>query len=142
METCLTPAEIRTARELRIHGKNWREIGDAVKRSSETVRRAIDPDFREFRQRQVNAARDRRTGKEPRPARYIQSLGNHVVTSMREIAPPEVLAERDRRSELPRTIGMLLLGDPLPGRSALERAPDPKPLRRGEALDALIYRHH
>jgi hypothetical protein len=35
--------------------------------------------------------------------------------------PDAVLAERDRRLAADRTINMLLLGDPLPGRSALDR---------------------
>jgi hypothetical protein len=35
--------------------------------------------------------------------------------------PPEVLAERDRVYAQPWTLGTLLLGEPLPGRSALAR---------------------
>lgn len=35
--------------------------------------------------------------------------------------PPEVLERREREALAPRTIHHMLLGDPLPGRSALDR---------------------
>jgi len=44
---------------------------------------------------------------------------NIVTRSFRAV--PEVLAERDYRLSLPRTIGQIVLGDPPPGYSALDR---------------------
>jgi hypothetical protein len=43
-----------------------------------------------------------------------------VITAARP--PAEVLAERDHVYATPLTLGMVLLGEPLRGRSALERA--------------------
>ena len=44
---------------------------------------------------------------------------NVVTRAFRAV--PEVLAERDYRLSLPRTIGQIILGDPPPGYSALDR---------------------
>lgn len=45
--------------------------------------------------------------------------GRLSVASFR--APAEILAERDRILSQPQTLNMIFLGDPLPGRSALDR---------------------
>jgi hypothetical protein len=48
---------------------------------------------------------------------------NMVVRNLEFIDPPpaEVIAERDRALYAPQSLTAMLLGDPLPGRSALDR---------------------
>lgn len=54
--------------------------------------------------------------------------------------PSFVLADRARRNLLrPRDASSALCGDPLPGCSALERGPDPRPFRRTDVLDGLRF---
>ena len=73
--------------------------------------------------------------------RGVKKRGEHQVDKKIEI-PADVLRSRESLLRLkPISISQILLGDPLPGRSALERGPDPKPQRRVDVLDSLIYRH-
>lgn len=57
----------------------------------------------------------------------IRRLGGYEPTGTRHRnkkdapPPPEVIAERDRAYGCQPTVGMLLFGDPPPGRSAAER---------------------
>lgn len=54
--------------------------------------------------------------------------------------PADVLRNRDSLLRLrPISISQVLFGDPLPGRSALERGPDPRPFRRRDVLDCLRF---
>lgn len=116
----LTPAEERRASDLKTLGMGWSDIGKAMCRSPDTIRRKLDPGFREKRNKQIDEARLRR--KDPRMRTYVSSIGNHWVdVAKREIVPDAVVADRDRRLNAPMTLGMALLGDPLPGRSALDR---------------------
>jgi len=71
--------------------------------------------------------------------RGVRRRGEGRVPPKLEI-PPSVLADRDRRLHLrPRDVSAALCGDPLPGRSALERGPDPRPFRRTDVLDGLRF---
>lgn len=56
--------------------------------------------------------------------------------------PPEVLADLERRRALrPRDLTAVLLGDPLPGRSALDRGRNAAPSIIHDPLDDLMFGH-
>lgn len=56
------------------------------------------------------------------------------------VVPADVRDDCEQRSRLlPRSLSAGLLGDPLPGCSALERGPDPRPFRRTDVLDGLRF---
>ena len=58
------------------------------------------------------------------------------------VVPSDIWADRERRSALvPKSTTAVLMGDPLPGMSALENPhPQTAPSKRGDRLDDLIYR--
>lgn len=45
----------------------------------------------------------------------------HIQQRERQIIPQQVLADRDYRARLPRSVTQTLFGDPPPGYSALDR---------------------
>jgi hypothetical protein len=68
--------------------------------------------------------------------RGAKKRGEHDV-AVKLAIPADVLRNRDSLLRLmPISISQVLFGDPLPGRSALERGPDPRPFRRRDVLDA------
>jgi hypothetical protein len=73
-----------------------------------------------FRRSRLRLARERKNYAKPtrNSAKEYLSRGN---ASASVEAPPEAVAERDRVYAAPRTIHMVLLGDPPPGRSALDQ---------------------
>lgn len=126
MPNPLTVDELELAKKLRREGETWAAIGRTLGKRDNTVRAAVSVEFREHRAMLAAAwSRRRRTrpdsmgdigvGPEcPRPHNGEPPERLHI--------PPEVLEDRDRRRELdPISITAALLGDPLPGRSALDQ---------------------
>lgn len=71
-----------------------------------TVKTRLDPEYAAFRRQSVNAARRARRG-----YGYVEL---HIVRSVPDFDPPPVPADL-------RTVTGILMGDPLPTRSALDR---------------------
>lgn len=110
----LTETEISKASALRLEGQTWRELAARFGVGEKAVRRALDPAFdvrfQEYRRR-ANAKRRGRWNPPP----GIESL-------MRFAPSAEALAERERAFAFhDRPVTAELMGDPLPGRSALDR---------------------
>lgn len=90
---------------------------------TETARRAA-----KRQQREESATRlkeRRRLAKQARnvvekAARHAAGLLRHRIESG-AVPPPHVIAERDVCLSQPQTLSVALLGDPAPGRSALDR---------------------
>lgn len=89
----LTPDEIHTARLLRREGKTFGQIAQYLGRSRETISEAC------------------------------KGLARIVIHDAQAVAIPDhVLAEREQRLALqPRDLTAAIVGDPLPGSSALDR---------------------
>lgn len=137
--TVLGPRQLRRARNMRAKGMPWSTIGQTLGRSSETVRAALDPAFRALRRDRIQAWRREHPAPKQEPKRGY-TISHWIDVASRERAPAAVLAERDARLNAPLTLNMAILGDPPPGRSALERSPIPQPMRRrADVLDRLIY---
>jgi hypothetical protein len=92
------------------------------------MRGALEPQWLAYRKAQVNTTRARRAGREVRlpqrpdwmRAKRQNAEPLHIEQSFR--ASVEALAERDRRMSLQHTsLTAALQGDPLPGRSALDK---------------------
>jgi hypothetical protein len=123
----LTEGEKLRARRLRAAGWSWDAIGEAMCESWVTIRSAVQPEWGE-----AYRAKKRRASKKSHD-RYKKSrlaerkmpagagLKNQQPGKSLEI-PQSVLLDRERRLELaPRDITAALMGDPIPGRSALDR---------------------
>lgn len=118
--TCLGPRQLRRAANMRAKGMPWYIIGQKLGRSAETVRCALDPAYREMRNERIRAWRRGHPLPKQEP-KGGYTVSHWVDVDSREKAPAEVLAERDARLNVPLTINMAILGDPPPGRSALDR---------------------
>lgn len=111
----VTDRNIEWARDARAGGMSWVNIGKALGCDGDTIRRAIDPEFAKKRAEQI-----RESARRLRRERYSRSgHAHHVVMAVK--APAHLLADRDRRLNAPRPIGAVLLGDPPPGQSALDK---------------------
>jgi hypothetical protein len=109
----LSPDQLGQARMWRKHGVSWAETGRRLHVSDDTVRRAIDPDFQ-------RAERE----KEKRRKQYRDERQGHVRERRDRFRPDEetfraqaALIPLDTRTEAQR-----FLDEPLPGRSALDKA--------------------
>lgn len=107
-----------------LHEDGWspQAIGDRVGLTRRQVQHHIqwklmDPIKKDFRRARINELRRERDRATRRS--HPSENGAGLVLPMR--APPEVLAERDRRLSRPFSIRQDLLGEPEPGRSALDR---------------------
>ena len=112
----LTPEQTVEAKELFALGWSYRRIGERIGRNYEQVRRALDSDYAINRRIQVRDARQRRY----KPEKRLDRAGreNASGASVKEDAAA-------RLAEIPkdtRSLTGLLAGDPLPGRSALDKA--------------------
>lgn len=96
-----------TVEKLRAAGLNWHAIAKELGVSTQTARCSVDLPYREIIYERNNA---RRRGKTKRPVEEWKPKTVFVV-------PPTVL---DSRSAFSR-----MMGDPLPGRSALDQRGDP-----------------
>jgi hypothetical protein len=112
----VTPNVIERAKEMRANNVSWNQIAKTLDVSAFLVRAATEPDFRNYRRE-----RQRRHLQRERP--HINHAVHHEVRGTR-FPPAEVLREAERARELrlqPRSLTAELLGDPLPGRSALDQ---------------------
>ncbi len=113
----LSEAEIAEARQMRSEGMTWTALARRFGCASDTVKRALDPAFRQRRAEGIKAARENRQRSvempRGRPANFVISEGTAVA---RDAARLMELVPKDTRSLTAR-----LFGDPLPGRSALDQ---------------------
>lgn len=109
----MTQDQISQARKMRASGQQWALICQFVGENYHTVRRAIDPLWAQSRRDGVNEIRNRR--RVPEPGK--NSCG---FTESREPRNPDYDPRRDGVLE-PQTLSQIFLGDPLPGRSALDK---------------------
>lgn len=108
----LTADQIERAKFMRSMRTKWEVIARALHCSSDTVRRTLDPAYGRKRRQQINDARAaRRLSGPTEPGRPPDA----------RVVPAHVLADRDRRRLLDLTPNMAVLGDPPPGRSALDK---------------------
>jgi hypothetical protein len=125
--TALTPNLLETAKVLRAEGVGWHRITKQLRVSEYVLRCALEPEYRQYKlglnhkQRAQIAAR-LAVVKRPRPVSHSahQQQANYAARN----PPADVLAARDLALELrlqPRSVTAQLLGDPLPGRSALDQ---------------------
>lgn len=103
----LLPDQINRAWKLWAQGWSYSKIGESLGCDRKTVKMALHP----FR-------RSRPDYKKPYP-------NDHKVIKRATVPPNDVLEQRDRayeaRMSAHLTIGQALLGDPLPGQSALDK---------------------
>lgn len=113
----LSGIEIAEARRLRSEGMTWVALSRRFGCARDTVKRALDPTFRQHRAEGIKAAKEnRKQGVEMprgRPANFVISEGTAVA---RDAARLMALVPKDTRPLTAR-----LFGDPLPGRSALDQ---------------------
>lgn len=109
----MTPEQITKARALRNNGYGWTDIGTAVGSTYYNVRRVLDPEWAQKRRDGINSLRRRERGPQ-------KSSSCGQVRGAIEAHNPHFDPRRDGVIE-PKTINQALLGDPLPGRSALDR---------------------
>ena len=123
----LTPNLIEQAIAMRAEGVGWYRITKQLRVSEYVLRCALEPEYRDYklalnkRARGLSAQRAA-VVKRPRPVNHSahQQQANYAARN----PPAEVLAARDLALELrlqPRSVTAQLLGDPLPGRSALDQ---------------------
>lgn len=118
---------LEKARAMRAEGVGWHRITKQIRVSEYVLRCALEPEYRQYkrslnlRQRMEIAARAV-VVKRPRPVTH--SAHQHQANYAARNPPADVLAARDLALELrlqPRSVTAQLLGDPLPGRSALDQ---------------------
>jgi hypothetical protein len=113
----VTPNLIEQAKLLRRNHLSWRSIAMRLDVSEWHIHCAVEPHFREFRRNCVrNPPKDKRV--------TVNSSVGHEVRYRNHQPPAEVLREAELALELrlkPRSPTAELLGDPLPGRSALDQ---------------------
>ena len=112
----VTPRLIEQAKILRANHLSWRSIAMRLDVSEWHIHCAVEPAFREFRRNRVrNPPKDKRE--------TVNSAVGHEVRSRTHQPPAEVLREAEEALELrlKRSPTDELLGDPLPGRSALDQ---------------------
>ena len=91
------------ARKLRAAGKSWADIGAHFGYHENTIRKRLDPDFADSRRLRYTA-----------PALCMRAMEPRLTPAEAERALATVPLDT-------RTIQARFLGDPLPGRSALDR---------------------
>ena len=99
----LTPDQVEHARRWHRDGKSYWAIARLLRVTNKTVQRAIDPGFRQ----KYNLTKTTKAIK--------RGLGK------REPIPDAVMIDREARYAAPQTLGGMLLGDPPPGWSALDK---------------------
>lgn len=114
-----TEDKIKIAYQMKRAGATSGEIGSTIGKTAKAVRGFFNyyghsPEEREIRLQRIRAYRREHDGRRP----YTRLLDQPTQYGR---PTPEMLAERDYLFSLPRTITADLCGDPLPGRSALER---------------------
>ena len=110
----MTPAQIARINEMRASGMAWKAIAEQFGVSHETIRRVVEPGYREHRNA-LSRARRQSSG-EGKADRAFNHVPEMRVDDKRD-------GERLLR-EVPadtRDLTARICGDPLPGRSALDR---------------------
>ena len=108
---------------MKTHGRDFKAIGKLMGRTNQSCEhrwRWINMPADQLERRNAAEARRKR---EMRAAEASPDDANKYDFIVRKtmIIPDDVFIERDRRLGAPRTIGSLILGDPPPGYSALDR---------------------
>lgn len=119
VEHQLSPEQVKLAALMHNGKQSWRSIARELGVPTSTVRKALYPEWSEDR-----AAYLRRLRKIRGPVRKEDLRVNHKVMSQekRVWAPPEVLAERDRRLSADyESFTAEFMGDPRRGYSALAK---------------------
>lgn len=116
-QSILKPVQIIAAKAMLANHMNWREIGDCFGVHPETVRRAIDQQYR------VRRAEQKAQRKAER--RMLEKEGVDRASAGWCMDRRQVRSDVEARmAEIPRDTRDLtarVCGDPLPGRSALDR---------------------
>jgi len=110
-----TEPQLREAFKLRASHMSWRKLGDYFGCSDATIKEAMFPAAAKGR-------RERQTQRRriiARSGKRIRKV-THVVEQRNEV-PLDVVEERDLVSMAPMTLTQSILGDPKPGRSALDK---------------------
>jgi hypothetical protein len=103
---------------MKTHGRDFKTIGKLVGRTHQSC---------EHRWRWINMPADQLENRNKRELarkakiRQLEKGMKHDLPVRKLIVPDRVLIERERRVSAPVTINSLILGDPLPGYSALDR---------------------
>ena len=105
-----TDAEIIKAKAMRFDGYTWHDLEITFDCDYATIRRVIEPGYAERRARQIAESKGDR----------LKSLGEREPVKAKQV-PASILADRDRRSNAPRSLTALFCGDPAPGQSALDK---------------------
>jgi len=98
----------------------WKALARLFNVDAETVRRALEPGYGEKRAVQLKRARDRRGGKEVRP-----SYSNVVRAQFGRVSEEEFRRAARLIPKDTRDLTGVLMGDPLPGRRALDQRSAP-----------------
>lgn len=111
---------IEMIRSMRLAGRSWLSISAAVGAGVEAIRRAVDPEWAAKRREGQNANRKRlRISRDlPSPKQQRPDTNRPTLDEARRAIAGVPRDTRDLTSRL--------LGDPLPGRSALDRK-EPRP---------------
>lgn len=107
----LAETQIAFARRARARGMAWEWIAREIGCTPDTVRRRLDPEWRQVRNNGISQAKRARA----------EFRGDGYRIESRPLAPPDALADRERRLLSDLTPNQMVLGDPAPGRSALDR---------------------
>lgn len=132
MSPKLTADKIARAQKMRELDWSWRQIGAYLNVGPDTVRGALDPAHRvkvktgrvhsEQIRRALRTQKTRRVRVKANLSVDPGQLTPSVFLSAQISIPDGVLIDRDRRAQLEHeSLTAALLGDPLPGRSALDR---------------------
>lgn len=117
----LTEVDVVRMRQLRRNHHSFEAIGKVFNVAGDTIRRYLDPDYRDQRNRQSKA--HSRREREATPAREVRHENEPRVRSI----PADVLADSIARRRLSHpTTTAHLCGDPLPGWSALDGRAKPR----------------
>lgn len=103
---------------MKTHGRDFKAIAKLMGRTHQSC---------EHRWRWINMPADQLKNRSTREAarkaklRKLEKGAKHDLPVRKLIVPDDVLFDRDRRISAPITINSLVLGDPVPGFSALDR---------------------
>lgn len=110
-----TAEEDATLREMTMAGNNYQEVADAMPgRTYAAVK---------CRMRYVNLTKEQfaEANRKKRARRVTPAHYRKWDEIKHTVAPPEVIEDARQRAMAPRSLTAILMGDPAPGQSALER---------------------
>jgi hypothetical protein len=126
---CIPKRRVYTAEELTLachmmeQKRPWRQIAKTLgDQNDNSIRRQIEPGYRENRNHQQRLNSARRRGEIVKKASQYKNPRGFTHKPGQKIEPPAILwEERARAFAGDVTPNHVLLGDPLPGRSALDK---------------------